>query len=447
MKQKPILSISGLRGIVGESLFPETVFGYAYAFGVLCGPGKVILARDPRSSGKILRRFVMSGLSSAGCDIVDLGICPTPTLTLATEKLGANGGICITASHNPIQWNGMKFVTKRGTFLDTKEMKKLNAFAQKGSISLKEATACGKVHLREDWYEKHIEQILKLGCIRKDRIGKANLAVVVDSNNGATSKIAPLLAERLGCRVIRHNCAFSRDFAHPPEPTRENLSSLASLVRKKRADIGFCLDPDGDRLGLVADGGIPLSEEFTLALAARFILSRNPGGMVINLSTSKATQEVAEDLGSHVFRTPVGEYNVAKKLQQIKGVLGGEGNGGVILPELHYTRDGLVGMALILEYLAESGQNLSQLIRSMPRYFMLKKKIKKEDGFENKLANLISQFRGGKINRMDGIRIEFEDSWLHIRASNTEPIVRIIAEAKTKRLAEKLVREAMKLLT
>ncbi|MCJ7507802.1 MAG: phosphoglucosamine mutase [candidate division Zixibacteria bacterium] len=330
MKQKLIVGISGLRGVVGKTLFPETALGYALAFGILRHRGKVVVARDSRNSGKILKNSAISGLLSIGCDVVDLGICPTPTLTLATEKLGADGGICITASHNPFQWNGMKFVEKGGTFLNKKKMEKLNLLAQKIDISHIKKTLLGKLSSKEDWYEKHIGYILKLRFIKRDKIRKTNLKVVIDCNNGAGSRIAPLLLRELGCKVTELNCNFSESFAHAPEPTVENLLSLAKLVRNKNADIGFCLDPDGDRLGLVTDGGTPLSEEYTLALSTKFILGKNPKGVVINLSTSRMTQEVAEKSGCKVYRTPVGEYNVAKKLKEIRGVIGGEGNGGVI---------------------------------------------------------------------------------------------------------------------
>ncbi|HEX9916217.1 MAG TPA: phosphoglucosamine mutase [candidate division Zixibacteria bacterium] len=447
MKDKLIVGISGLRGVVGKTLFPETALGYALAFGILCHKGKVVVARDSRVSGKVLKRAAVSGLLSVGCDVVDLGICPTPTLTLATEKLGAVGGICITASHNPFQWNGMKFVEKDGTFLNKKKMEKLNLLVQKTNIShIKKVPLC-KLSPKEDWYKKHIDYILKLGFVQKDKIRKANLKVVVDCNNGAGSRIAPLLLRKLGCKIVELNCDFSKSFAHAPEPTVENLLSLAKVVRDKNADVGFCLDPDGDRLSLVADEGTPLSEEYTLALATRFILSKNPKEVVINLSTSRMTQEVAEKSGCKVYRTPVGEYNVAKKLKEIKGVIGGEGNGGVILPELHYTRDALVGMALIVEYLAESNRKLSQIIQDMPKYFMLKKKIEVSKDFDDRLEGLIKRFKKERINKKDGIRIDFKDSWLHIRKSNTEPAARIIAEAKTKKTAEDLAKEGLELLT
>lgn len=447
MKDRLILSISGLRGIFGKTLLPETAFKYARAFGVLCNHGKIVLARDSRKSGEVLKGTVISGLLSVGCEVVDLGICPTPTLTLATQKLRANGGICITASHNPVQWNGMKFVGKDGTFLDKKTMQKLKGLAQKESSLDNEKLPLGRLLEKENWYEKHISQILKLKYVKKEKIAKADLKVVIDCNNGAGSNIAPQLLRGLGCKVTKLNCSFSGEFAHPPEPTRENLSSLAKLVKKKRADIGFCLDPDGDRLGLVSDCAIVLSEEYTLALATQFVLSHNPQAVAINLSTSRMTQDAAENLNCRVYRTPVGEYNVAKKLKQVGGVIGGEGNGGVILPELHYTRDALVGMALLLQYLAESNQNLSRLISNIPKYFMIKKKMPMPDDFNDKLGELKNKFKREKIDTSDGVKVDFKDSWLHIRKSNTEPAARIIAEAKTKKTAEDLAKEGLELLT
>ena len=447
MKDQLILSISGLRGIFGETLLPETALKYARAFGVLRNKGKIVVARDSRKSGEALKSAAISGLLSVGCEVVDLGICPTPTLTLAIEKLKANGGICITASHNPVQWNGMKFVGKDGTFLDKKNMQKLNCLAQKEIVLKNKISALGKLSLKENWYEKHIREILKLGYVKKEKIAKADFKVVIDCNNGAGGKIGPELLKQLGCKVIKLNCGFSRKFAHLPEPIPENLLLLAKVVKKQRADVGFCLDPDGDRLGLVANGGIPLSEEYTLALATKFVLSKNPKGVAINLSTSRMTQDIAEDLNCKVYRTPVGEYNVAKKLKEIRGVIGGEGNGGVILPELHYTRDALVGMALILQYMAESNQNLSQLVSNIPKYLMIKKKISRPDDFDNKLEKLKKKFKKEKINSSDGIKIDFKDGWLHIRKSNTEPIIRLIAEAGTKVKAKKLISRGIGLLS
>ena len=440
-----LVSISGVRGVVGEGLTPDVALRYALAFGNYCKGGKVFLGRDTRTSGEMLRGAVVCGLLAAGCDVVDMGICPTPTVGIVAEELRAYG-LVITASHNPIQWNGLKFIGKDGIFLSQKQVEKLKRMVQNSMFPYKSWNRMGKLRVSELLILKHISKVLRLRYIREQRIRKRKLQVVLDCNNGAGSEIAGMLLKVLGCRIIELNSKPCGTFAHPAEPLPQNIRMLCQKVKKTKADIGFALDPDGDRLAVVSDKGVPLGEENTLALAARFVLGKNPGNMAINVSTSKIMEEIAKEFGVKVFRTKVGEAFVAKKLKRVKGVIGGEGNGGVILPELNSGRDALGGMALILEYLAESRKTISELSKELPSFHMVKKKIGIKGDLNPKLKKLENRFKNVKINRVDGLRLDFSDSWLHIRKSNTEAAVRIIAEAKSKGMANKLANKAINIL-
>jgi phosphomannomutase len=440
-----LVSISGVRGIVGEGLTPEVALRYALAFGNYCKAGKVFLGRDTRTSGEMLRGAVVCGLLASGCDVVDLGICPTPTVGIVAEESKAYG-LVITASHNPIQWNGLKFIGKDGIFLSKEQGEKLERMVQSSMLPNKSWNRMGRLRVSELLILKHISKILKLRYIKTQRIKKRKLRVVLDCNNGTGSEIARMLLQVLGCRVIQLNCKPCGLFAHPAEPLPQNIGMLCRKVKKTRANIGFALDPDGDRLAVVSEKGMPLGEENTLALAARFVLGKNPGNMAINVSTSKVIEEIAREFRVKVYRTKVGEAFVARKLKKVKGVIGGEGNGGVILPELHSGRDALVGMALILEYLAESPKTVSELSEEIPSYQMVKKKMSIKGDLNPRLKKIENRFKNVKINRVDGLRLDFADSWLHIRKSNTEPVVRIIAEAKSKGMANKLANKAINIL-
>jgi phosphomannomutase len=453
MQKDLMASVSGVRGVVGKSFPPELLARYSAAFGNLCNlfsPNahpKVVLGRDSRMSGEMCRLAVLSGLLATGCEVIDLSICPTPTVQIAVEKLMAEGGIIITASHNPIQWNGLKFIGPDGTFLAEREAKKLFELVKNNRIIYQPWNGLGKVKSDHTWIQKHIEKILTLKYIDPEKIKRKKLKVVLDCCNGAGGTASPGLLRALGCQVIELYCDPDGNFAHNPEPRPENLVSLCRTVRKNKADIGFANDPDVDRLAMVSDLGIPLGEEATLALATKFILSQKPKSKVVtNISTSRMIDDIAKEFGSKVYRTKVGESHVVRGLKVVKGIIGGEGNGGVILPELHYGRDALVGMALILEYLAESKKTITDLAAELPGYFMIKKKGKLTKDFEKNQARLQRKYAKEKINLIDGVRIDFEDSWIHIRKSNTEPIFRIIAEAESKRKAKKLVSEVLKIL-
>ena len=453
MQKDLMAGISGVRGVVGEGLTPELLVKYSAAFGNFCKSGgpatfpKVILGRDSRISGEMCRFAVLSGLLATGCEVIDIGVCPTPTVQIAVEGLGANGGIVITASHNPIQWNALKFIGPDGTFLSQREAERLFDLVKNDKITYQSWNQLGKVKSDHSWIQKHIQKILRLKYIDVKKIKRKKLKVVLDCCNGAAGTISPGLLKALGCRVIKLFCNPDGNFAHDPEPRPENLVSLCHAVRKNKADIGFANDPDVDRLAMVSNRGIPLGEEATLALATKFILSKKPKSKVVtNVSTSRMIDDIAKEFGSKVYRTKVGEAHVVKRLKAVKGIIGGEGNGGVILPELHYGRDALVGMALILEYLAESEKNVTDLASELPGYFMIKKKGRLTKDFERNLAKLKRKYAKEKIDSIDGVKIDFEDSWIHIRKSNTEPIFRIIAEAKTKKKAKELVSESLEIL-
>lgn len=446
-----IVSISGVRGVVGESLTPEVAVLYSKSFAEYClqrtpqgNRCKIVIGRDGRITGKILTNIISSSLLSMGCDVVAIGICPTPTVALAVEKSDAIGGIAITASHNPMQWNGLKFFNQEGLFLDTDEMKDFLGVVNNGKLSYAAWNKIGTHVSDPSWIQKHINTVLQLNYIDIEKIKSKKFKVVLDCINSAGGVIVPPLLRALGCEVVEMNCDVSGVFAHTPEPIPENLTALAQKVRDEKANIGIAVDPDVDRLVLITEKGEPLGEEYTIASVANFILSKKGKerreNVVVNLSTTRAVDDIAKRYGATVTRTPVGEINVAKKMKEIGAVIGGEGSGGVIYPEAHYGRDAIVGIGLVLQMLAEFGGSLSEYKSTLPQYYITKSKI--EIGVLNPdelLSRVIQEYKKEKINTDDGVKIDFADSWVHLRKSNTEPIVRIIAEAKNKDEAEKLV--------
>ncbi len=438
-----IFTISGLRGIVGDSLTPDLVVKYSSAFGHLC-QGKLVVGRDTRASGEMIKSLVISSLLSVGCDVVDIGICPTPTVELAVLDLKAQGGIAITASHNPIEWNALKFLNSEGMFITEAQKNKIERLAENQNLKFVSWNRLGKIKHDNSQIEKHIDKILNLVLVNTEKINEKRFKVVIDCVNGAGSFASPILLEKLGCAVIKINCENTGSFPHPPEPVAVNLTQLCESVHQNQAHIGFANDPDADRLAIVSEKGEAIGEEYTLVLATKYVLSKKKGPVAVNLSTTKMIDDVAKLYNAPVYRTKVGEANVGLKLKQIKGIIGGEGNGGVILPELHNGRDALVGMALILSYLAESGLTVSQALQQIPKYHMLKKTFPINQKFEKSLQRFKAKYRRNSINTQDGLRIDFPESWLHIRKSNTEPIARVISEAKDKRVAEELVSSTLK---
>jgi phosphomannomutase len=439
MKQKLIVGISGLRGVVGKTLFPETALRYALAFGILCHKGKVVVARDSRASGKILKNAAISGLLSIGCDVVDLGICPTPTLTLATEKLKADGGICITASHNPVQWNALKFVSPKGLFLNETEFRD---FA-KGIV--KESHYTARITERVDTDTSGLKaHIAKIVATLKPL--DVSFRVGVDAVNGAGSVGLPQLLEDMGCKVYRLNCRFAPDFPRKPEPTSENLGALCRFVRSCKLDIGFACDPDCDRLSVVDEKGNAIGEENSLVLATEYILSKKKGTVVTNLSTTALMDYVTQKHNARLYRTRVGEANVVSKMKSLSAVIGGEGNGGIIYPKINPTRDAMVGAALILKSLAEQRKPLSTIMAAYPKFYLIKRKfIISKEKFEKKKEMIIDAFRG-KLDFTDGLKIVSTDYWLHIRPSQTEHVVRVIGESKDRTQIENYIAKVKNIL-
>jgi phosphomannomutase len=448
-----IVSISGVRGVVGESLTPEVAVLYSKAFAEYCLQRtpqskrcKIVIGRDGRVTGKILTNIISSTLLSMGCDVVAISVCPTPTVALAVEKSDAVGGIAVTASHNPMQWNGMKFFNSTGLFLDTNETKDFLEVVQEQKLGYAGWDKIGTHQSDEAWIQKHIDTVLQLKYVDVQKIKNRKFKVVLDCINSAGGVIVPPLLKMLGCEVVEMNCDVSGVFAHTPEPIPENLTALAEKVRAEKADLGIAVDPDVDRLVLITEKGEPLGEEYTIASIVNFVLSKEQRApstgqkLVVNLSTTRAVDDIAKSYGATVTRTPVGEINVAKKMKEIGAVIGGEGSGGVILPEAHYGRDAIVGIGLVLQILTEFGGSLSEYKSTLPQYYITKSKIEIGNLNSDKLlAHLIERFKGEKINTEDGVKIDFVDSWVHLRKSNTEPIVRIIAEAPSVEKAQKLI--------
>ncbi len=444
---KPLMiSVSGVRGVVGESLTPEVLSRFSAAYGTFVKSGKVVVGTDSRLSREMCKHAVFAGLISCGCEVIDLGIVPTPTIQLMVEKLRAAGGIAITASHNPEEWNALKFFARGGIFLNSRRSAGLLDIYQQGRI--KRASwdnLLGKVKEDSSAVSIHIESILSY--LKVELIRKKRFRVALDCVNGAGSVITPLFLRKLGCRVVNINCRVNEPFPHPPEPIPEHLSSLCSLVKQRKADIGFAQDADADRLAIVSEKGVPLGEEYSLALATQFILAKRKGTVVTNLSTSLMLDDIARKFKSRVIRTKIGEINVVEGMKKHRAVIGGEGNGGIIDPRAHYGRDTLAGMGLILEYLAESGQSISALAESLPRYYLVKRKIGcPEDKKKKILETIARKFSGGKQDRRDGIKVIREGSWLHVRPSGTEPVIRVFAEAKTRAEAGRMVSSVLKII-
>ena len=443
---KPVISISGVRGIIGESLTPEVIAGLATSFGTYLGGGKVVVGRDTRLSGEMAKYAVFSGLLSTGCKVIDLGIVPTPTVQLLTEKLKANGGMVITASHNPSEYNGLKFIFADGSFLNSSRMKKFLNLYKKNKTKYSPFTEATKI---KNYHQEAIDFHLKktLSFLNLALIRKKHFHIALDCCDGAGSVIAPLLLKKLGVRVSIINNKLDRIFSRSPEPIPENLSGLCHLVKKTKANIGFAQDPDADRLAIISDKGKPIGEDYSLALVTKFILSRKKGPVVANLSTSQLMDDITGEFRCPFFRSRVGEINVVEEMKKRKAIIGGEGNGGIIFPPLHYGRDSLIGMGLILEYLAQSGKSISELVGELPSYKMLKKKIPlPKQGAKKSIAKIKKYFSQEKINLLDGIRVTGENWWIHLRPSGTEPIIRLIIEAKTRKEAEKLSKTVSKLI-
>lgn len=432
---KLMKSVSGIRGIVGETLSVDLILSFAKRFGTFCGKGKVLVGRDSRTTGKMLFNAVSSGLMSVGCDVVDLGVCPTPSILLAVENSDAVGGLAITASHNPPEWNALKLINKSGTFLTEAQSKEFWEIpAQKITETL--WRKIGKLSSDGRAIDRHIQSILDLDKIKVKAIRKKKFKVVIDSTNGAGGLCSPKLLKKLGCEVIEVFSEPTGIFLRIGEPVAENLIKLELLVKEKNADVGFATDPDVDRLSIVSEKGKALGTEYSLLFAEDYVLPEVPKScpkinIATNLSSSMASDDVARKHEVDVFRSKVGEINVAEMMKQNNCAIGGEGNGGIILPDLHYTRDAPLGMALILSYMAKTGKSVSELAKQFPKYVIKKSKVEIDDDFDlSAFSDLIKEkYPEQKCDLTDGIKIIGKNFWIHIRKSGTEPILRIIAES------------------
>jgi phosphomannomutase len=443
LKAPLMKSTSGIRGIIGKSLDPPTVIRYAAAFGRFLKKGKVILGRDSRPSGAFFSDLVSSTLALTGCEVIDLGIVPTPTVELAIMHHKAAGGIAVTASHNLSEWNALKFFSSKGEFITGREYTRLEKTASAEDFAYAPYNRLGSIAFDDKAIERHIKSVLKIKAVSSAKIRKRKFTAVVDAINGAGSSALPLLLERLGVKVIRLNCKGDGDFFRNPEPVAKNLTQLGTAVGRHKADLGLACDPDADRLALVDEKGRPVGEELTLTLSVAYYLLKNKGPVVINLSTSRATADMAKMVGCRVFYSPVGEAGVIAEMRRRKAIIGGEGNGGVILPECHYGRDALVGTGLILSHLAKTGGSLSHLTGTIPAYCNIKKKAPLPGQFERKISRvekeITSIFGRVKTDRRDGLRLDLDEGWIQVRKSNTEPVYRLIIEARSEKLAQRLV--------
>lgn len=446
MSSTLMVSVSGMRGIVGRDLTPELVTLQAAALGAwakAAGRPRVVLGRDARTSGEMFSHAAIAGLLSVGVDVIEVGLAPTPTVQMAVEHHQAGAGLIITASHNPIAWNALKFVGPDGIFLDREAGESVRSLAEAGPAR---GGWDGLGALRRDpvAIERHLDAILELPQLDVGRIRARRFRVALDCVRGAGGTIMPALLDRLGCAVEAIHLETDGRFPREPEPIPEHLGELAGLVQRAGADIGFAVDPDVDRLALVDDRGTPIGEDYTLALAVRAVLSRGgphaePATVVANLSTSRVVEDAALAFGARFLRAPVGEANVARMLVESGAVIGGEGNGGVILPALHVGRDAPLGVALILQYLADLGTPLSSVVASAPRYRIVKDKAPRGADLAVAYRALEARFPDAEADHRDGLRLAWSDRWVHLRPSGTEPIIRFIAEAPDEAAARGLV--------
>jgi len=441
-----MIGVSGIRGRVGEALTPEVVARYAAGFGAWAsrrdGSRRIVVGRDSRVSGPMFHRVVLSALQSVGCDVIDIGLTTTPTCQLAVEHHHAGGGLMISASHNPIEWNALKCIGPTGLFLENSEGVEMRALIETG-IPRATWDKLGTIEQDTGAIERHIARVLAIPYVDVEGIRRRQFHVALDCVRGAGSVIMPALLERLGCRVTAINLEADGRFPRPPEPVPENLGELERVVLESGAVVGFAVDPDVDRLALVSDAGKAIGEDFTLALAARLVLRHRKGSVVTNLSTSRLIEDVATAANVRVVRAPVGEVNVAVRMRDDGAPIGGEGNGGVILSEVHLGRDAPIGAALVLQLLHEDNQSLSQIVSELPRYVIVKDKLDRPNAsLDTVYEALRTAFPTAEADTQDGLRLSWPDRWVHVRPSGTEPIVRVIAEAPSDREARDLVKQS-----
>ena len=447
-----IKSISGIRGtiggIAGDGLTPIDIVKFTAAYGSWVinktQNKKIVLGRDARISGQMVNNLVIGTLQGLGIEVIDLGLSTTPTVEIAVPLENAGGGIILTASHNPKQWNALKLLNEKGEFISDADGKEVLEIAENADFSFADVNELGKVVNNDTYLQKHIDIILALPLVDVEAIRSANFKIAIDCVNSSGGIFVPALLKALGVKTIYElYCEPNGEFPHNPEPLPENLTEIAKVVQEKRADLGIVVDPDVDRLCFVNEDGTMFGEEYTLVAVADYILKNNPGNAVSNLSSTRALRDVTEKAGGKYFASAVGEVNVVNQMKASNAMIGGEGNGGIIYPELHYGRDALVGIALFLTHLAKFGQSISMLKKTYPSYHISKNKITltPEMDIDNLLVKVQEKYKNEKTSTIDGLKIDFENEWVHLRRSNTEPIIRIYSEAENETTAENLAQK------
>ena len=445
-----IKSISGIRGTIGgkvdENLTPLDVVKFTAAFGTWLQNNlnkkklTIVVGRDARISGKMVNSLVCATLQGLGINVIDLGLSTTPTVEVMVPELNADGGIILTASHNPKQWNALKLLNEKGEFITGENGTEVLALAESQDFDYAEVDDLGQYETREDAFDIHIQKILDLPMVDAEAIKAKKFKVVVDAVNSTGGIAIPQLLEELGCEVVKLYCEPNGHFPHNPEPLKEHLGDICELMKTEKADVGIVVDPDVDRLALVDENGELFGEEYTLVAVADYLLRHQKGAAISNLSSSRALRDVARNLGSEYFASAVGEVNVVTLMKEKNAAIGGEGNGGIIYPELHYGRDSLVGVALFLTHLAKENKTVSELRATYPSYFMGKKKIEltPDIDVDSLLTKMEKEYQTEDISTIDGVKIDFENNWVHLRKSNTEPIIRIYTEAFSQEEADRL---------
>jgi phosphomannomutase len=453
-----IKSISGIRGTIGgeagENLTPLDIVKFTAAYASFIKTStqekrpRIVVGRDARISGAMVHRIITGTLSGMGCDVTDIGMATTPTTEIAVTKEDASGGIIITASHNPKQWNALKLLNSRGEFLNAGEGAEILRIADTEEFSFSSVDDLGMI-IQKQYLHEHIQSVLSLALVDKDAIRAANFRVAIDCVNSVGGTAIPELLYALGVKeIFKLHCAPHGNFAHNPEPLPQHLTELSSLTRSSKADVGFAVDPDVDRLAVYCEDGEPFGEEYTLVAVSDYILQHTPGNTVSNLSSSRALRDVTLERGGEYQAAAVGEVNVVAKMKEVNAVIGGEGNGGIIYPASHYGRDALVGIALFLTYMAKSGMSPSQLKQSYPLYYMAKQKIEltPDINTDSVLEKMKEKFSHQQVTDIDGVKIDFADKWVHLRKSNTEPIIRIYSEARSQQEAEEIGKQIIDMI-
>ena len=448
-----IKSISGIRGTIGgktgNNLTPLDTVKFAAAYGTWLKNNstkknlKVAVGRDARISGKMIQELTMNTLTGLGIDVIDLGLSTTPTVEVAVPLENSDGGIILTASHNPKQWNALKLLNSKGEFLDGEAGALILEIAESENFDFAEVDDLGKITVIDDYIDRHIEEVLKLKLVDADKVSSAKFKVAVDAVNSTGGIAIPALLKRMGVEVIELYCEPNGHFPHNPEPLKEHLNDICELMKKEKADLGIVVDPDVDRLAFIDENGEMFGEEYTLVACSDYVLSKTPGNTVSNLSSSRALRDITEKHNGEYNASAVGEVNVVQLMKDSNAIIGGEGNGGIIYPEAHYGRDSLVGTALFLTYLAEKKESVSSIRASYPSYYMSKNKIQLTPDLDvdGVLKAVEKRHASEEISTVDGVKIDFTENWVHLRKSNTEPIIRIYTEAKSQQEADELAQK------